>query len=452
MSFVDFFGVFFFFSSRRRHTRYWRDWSSDVCSSDLHYLMAFVLGDLGRHQDARVASKRAIQLNPPLARAQTNLSLERYTAERKSQERRQRLAPEPQVVEGNELAHYNLGLAFRQKGYYNEALKEYRLALERGEDRRLTLQAMAEPHLLNRALAAALELYDTRLREVPDSPKLWNERGVVLHQAGRLEDALASYRQAVEVDPKYALAWNNLGVVQAHGAAADPAIEAFRTALQLQGTFSAARLHLALVLFQLRRFQLALEAYRQVLSSESNSAAAWNGVGLVLVELKRFPDARNAFVRAVEADPDHAGAHYNLSFTLSNLGDFDGALRATKRALELDPYYVSQKFALTIDLQYEKGTIGIAPEISADVAAETIGEDFNFDQRLLDNIFQELAPAAAAEPPAGKAADDSLALARDYVSKGLMDVAAAEAGRAVQRGADKGDAAVLVGGICAERA
>src|SRR5581483_7022401 len=26
---------FFFFSTRRRHTRYWRDWSSDVCSSDL---------------------------------------------------------------------------------------------------------------------------------------------------------------------------------------------------------------------------------------------------------------------------------------------------------------------------------------------------------------------------------------------------------------------------------
>ena len=25
----------FFFSSRRRHTRYWRDWSSDVSSSDL---------------------------------------------------------------------------------------------------------------------------------------------------------------------------------------------------------------------------------------------------------------------------------------------------------------------------------------------------------------------------------------------------------------------------------
>src|SRR3712207_8628154 len=28
----------FFFSSRRRHTRYWRYWSSDVCSSDLYGL------------------------------------------------------------------------------------------------------------------------------------------------------------------------------------------------------------------------------------------------------------------------------------------------------------------------------------------------------------------------------------------------------------------------------
>src|SRR3712207_7268583 len=30
--------MFFFFSSRRRHTRYWRDWSSDVCSSDLYHV------------------------------------------------------------------------------------------------------------------------------------------------------------------------------------------------------------------------------------------------------------------------------------------------------------------------------------------------------------------------------------------------------------------------------
>src|SRR5256885_6260269 len=35
---VDRRGLFFFFSSRRRHTRLQGDWSSDVCSSDLHDL------------------------------------------------------------------------------------------------------------------------------------------------------------------------------------------------------------------------------------------------------------------------------------------------------------------------------------------------------------------------------------------------------------------------------
>src|SRR5436305_2766975 len=30
---------FFFFSSRRRHTRCGRDWSSDVCSSDLYAIL-----------------------------------------------------------------------------------------------------------------------------------------------------------------------------------------------------------------------------------------------------------------------------------------------------------------------------------------------------------------------------------------------------------------------------
>src|SRR3712207_7957982 len=36
--------VVFFFSSRRRHTRYWRDWSSDVCSSDLPSRSSRLLG------------------------------------------------------------------------------------------------------------------------------------------------------------------------------------------------------------------------------------------------------------------------------------------------------------------------------------------------------------------------------------------------------------------------
>src|SRR5438034_7067617 len=41
--------LFFFFSSRRRHTRSLCDWSSDVCSSDL----LFILADSGGGNSAR---------------------------------------------------------------------------------------------------------------------------------------------------------------------------------------------------------------------------------------------------------------------------------------------------------------------------------------------------------------------------------------------------------------
>src|SRR6266508_4955434 len=40
---------FFFFSSRRRHTRWPRDWSSDVCSSDLRAELEVVQMDVTRH-------------------------------------------------------------------------------------------------------------------------------------------------------------------------------------------------------------------------------------------------------------------------------------------------------------------------------------------------------------------------------------------------------------------
>src|SRR5206468_5615062 len=62
---VIFLFVFFFFSSRRRHTRSDRDWSSDVCSSDLlerieHGLLCFelfsgVIGGFDREPDSPIS-------------------------------------------------------------------------------------------------------------------------------------------------------------------------------------------------------------------------------------------------------------------------------------------------------------------------------------------------------------------------------------------------------------
>ncbi len=423
---------------------------------DAHFLLSFVYGDMGRHEEARAASKRAVQLNPALSRAQTNLSIDQYNPQKyeellhQRQDRAHRRSQrQMQVAEEAQLAHYNLGVAFRQKGYYTEALREYRLALDRGEDRDLALQAMAEVHLLRKDTAAALELYDQLVAAHPDRPKLWNERGLALHQDSRHAEAAQSYRKAVEADPSYAIAYNNLGVAMYHLGDRDAAVDAFRQALEKSPGFVKARLNMALLLTKSRRYQLALEAYRKVLTTEGENPVAWNGIGLVLAELRKFEDARNAYARAIQARPEYAEAHYNLSFALSNLGDFEGALRETKRALELDPFYVAQKFELAIDLEFEDPDLSIQPDLGAERRVSAEVESFSFDPRLLDTLFTELAPAPEPEPamrgPALEA--DPYAMATDYLRKGLFDRAMAEASRALNRGADAATGHALLGDI-----
>src|SRR5215510_15687507 len=51
--------IYFFFSSRRRHTRWPRDWSSDVCSSDLELEPR---RDAAEKLDERVVEERRAQL------------------------------------------------------------------------------------------------------------------------------------------------------------------------------------------------------------------------------------------------------------------------------------------------------------------------------------------------------------------------------------------------------
>src|SRR3712207_7711979 len=53
-------GFFFFFSSRRRHTRYWRDWSSDVCSSDLSISEREIVGLVGESGSGKTLFTKCI--------------------------------------------------------------------------------------------------------------------------------------------------------------------------------------------------------------------------------------------------------------------------------------------------------------------------------------------------------------------------------------------------------
>ncbi|HEX7939589.1 MAG TPA: tetratricopeptide repeat protein, partial [Gemmatimonadaceae bacterium] len=411
------------------------------------YLLGFVLGDLGRHDEARDATARAVQLNPALSSAAPNLALTQ--AKEKYVEAAQRETPMT-VSREAQLTHYNLGLAFRKKAYYLEAIREYDLALKGGEDRDLVEQAMAEVHLLRRDTAEALRLYDALLTRQPESPKLLNERGVALHQSGKYTDAEASYRAAIASDPSYALSHNNLGVALYHAGNPVAANTAFQHAIEAQPTFAKARLNQALLMYKGKRLPQALDMFRAVLSSEAENPVAWNGVGLVLADLRKFDEARSAYARAIQARPKYAEAHYNLSFALSNLGDFEGALRETKLAIELEPYYVAQKLELAIDLEYEDPDLSIQPDLGQEVRVDAV-EDFAFEPGALDSLFKELGHAAPATGKSPVAPANAFAMATDLLSKGFLERAQSEVTRAMALGADPVRGGTLLGDIFARR-
>src|SRR5690349_24002717 len=86
-----FFFLFFFFSSRRRHTRSLRDWSSDVCSSDLGELQTLMRG-IGAEPGGRFGGvfQPMWQLNgmPGPAAGKPLPEVVDPSAERRSEERR----------------------------------------------------------------------------------------------------------------------------------------------------------------------------------------------------------------------------------------------------------------------------------------------------------------------------------------------------------------------------
>ncbi|MYC82366.1 MAG: tetratricopeptide repeat protein [Acidobacteria bacterium] len=124
-----------------------------------------------------------------------------------------------------------------------------------------------------------------------------------LSDAGRLEDALAAARVAVEQRPDHSLAYSNLGRTLVLLKRFEEAEEVLRTSLKLDSRNVTAHQNLGEALRQQKRYEEAIAKYREALAIKGAYAAAHGGLGAVLFELERYEESLAALQRALSLDP-----------------------------------------------------------------------------------------------------------------------------------------------------
>jgi len=137
----------------------------------------------------------------------------------------------------------------------------------------------------------------------------------------RLREAIARLKQAIQIDPTYAMAY--AAVAHAYGL------------LAVLGFSPAAELH-----------PLAMAAARKAIELDDRLAHAHSTLAFLLAQNWDFEGCEREWRRAYELNPDLAQVQNGTMMFCLVRGRFDEAIAAGKRAMELDPLSVSVVFSL----------------------------------------------------------------------------------------------------------
>jgi protein O-GlcNAc transferase len=172
-------------------------------------------------------------------------------------------------------------------------------------------------------------------------PEFEFERGLALHQQGRLADAEHIYREVLRQHPTHAEAWHLLGVVALQSGRPHIAVEQIDKALGLDETIAAAHNNRAIALQKLGRIPEALAGFDRALALHPDYAEAHNNRGELLRGLGRSDEALAGFDTAITLNPGYAVAHNNRGIILRKAGLFNEALATYETAITLQPDYAA---------------------------------------------------------------------------------------------------------------
>ncbi|NOX56398.1 MAG: tetratricopeptide repeat protein [Planctomycetes bacterium] len=200
-------------------------------------------------------------------------------------------------------------LLYQRAGVYGylqrlkDAVRDYEEAIRLQPSHLGAYLALAEAHASAGEMGKAEQAFDRAARAFPNSPLVFNNRGMFRQRRGEPEKAIADFSRAIELDPNFAVAYINRGFSLLESgkyeAAENDLTAAIRidpqqpTAYSLRGT---ARLCQA-------KLKEAISDYEKVLGLDPNSAVAQADLGFARFFSGDYQAAVTAFDRALERDP-----------------------------------------------------------------------------------------------------------------------------------------------------
>jgi tetratricopeptide (TPR) repeat protein len=190
-----------------------------------------------------------------------------------------------------------------------------------------------------------------------------------LLQKGKIEEAVGTLREAIQIEPQFAEAHFALGVILARqGREHDTdAINHFLEVVKLEPRHVDARINLSNLLEEEDDPEGAAGALQEALALAGERADLYVMLGKKQQRAEKYNEALHSFHRALELDPRIAGAHYGLGMTLRSMGDIPAAQVEFEQALKLDPNDALAHYQLGRFLILQKQNEGAAHHLEESV-------------------------------------------------------------------------------------
>jgi len=176
-----------------------------------------------------------------------------------------------------------------------------------------------------------------RLEKYPADFLAHYNLGAVLQMRGKFAEAIASYRDAVSVEPDNATARNSLASALMNADRIPEAIQELRDALRLDSSYLNARYNLARALAASNDLNGAEREFGLLLKQKQDDAGAQAGLASIYFIQHRYREALPRFREAARLDPEDADVQANLGAVFAITGDLPSAIQAFEQALRINP-------------------------------------------------------------------------------------------------------------------